>query len=468
MPQIRIFRTTAFRHALTYSALFGASVACLFVFVYWQTTSFATGQIRTAISAEAATLAMDARKDGTAGLVRKIDARLRSAGWRSFDYLLIDRNGRTLAGNLLGVNPGPGWVEIHQHGLTGNPEEMPDGTILLFGLELPDGARLFVGQSTDSLVDLRQLVAEAFAGAGAVTVGLALLGGLLMSGTLLRRVETVNAAAARIIDGDLANRIPERGTQDEFDRLAGNLNRMLDRIEHLMVGLRQVSSDIAHDLRTPLSHLRQDLEAARLKAPSAEGYIATIDRAITQTDEILSTFGALLRIAEIEAGASRSAFTVVDISEVFTRIRDVYAAVVEDEGRILHDAIEPGLTVRGDRELLTQMLANLVENAIRHTPRGTRIHLMMKAGESGPVGIVADSGPGIPEEMRGKVLQRFFRLEISRTTRGSGLGLSLVAVIADLHGISLSLEDNHPGLRVRLEFSPRYSRLPPSSTQSSA
>jgi signal transduction histidine kinase len=453
--QSRIFRTTAFRHALTYSALFGLSVALLFAFVYWQTTSFATEQMRTAITAESAALALEARKDGSAGLARTIDARLRSAGGRSFDYLLIDRNGQTLIGNLLGVSPAPGWSEVHQHRLTGISEEMPDDTILLFGAELPDGARLFVGQSTDSLVDLRQLVAEAFAGAGAVTVGFALLGGLLMSGTLLRRVETVNTAAARIIDGDLANRIPERGTQDEFDRLAGNLNRMLDRIEHLMAGLRQVSSDIAHDLRTPLAHLRQRLEAARLKALSPEDYKATIDLAIAQTDEILSTFSALLRIAEIEAGANRSAFTELDLSEVFARIRDIYAPVIEDEGRILSDEIEPGLTVRGDRELLTQMVANLVENAIRHTPPGTRIQLLVKAGERSPVGIVADSGPGIPEEMRSKVLQRFFRLEISRTTPGSGLGLSLAAAIADLHGIALTLEDNQPGLRVRLEFAPR-------------
>jgi signal transduction histidine kinase len=414
--------------------------------------------MRTAISTEATVLTVEARKGGSEALVRTIETRLRSAGGRSFDYLLIDRDGNTLAGNLRSMSPAPGWSEVHQHRSTGISEEIPDDTILLFGTRLPDGAGLFVGQSTDSLVDLRQLVAEAFAGAGAITVGFALLGGLLMSGTLLRRVETVNTAAARIIDGDLANRIPERGTEDEFDRLAGNLNRMLDRIEYLMAGLRQVSSDIAHDLRTPLAHMRQRLEAARLKVLSPEDYKVTIDLAIAQTDEILSTFSALLRIAEIEAGANRSAFTDIDLSEVFARIRDTYVPVVEDEGRTLSDEIEPGLRVRGDRDLLTQMLANLVENAIRHTPSGTRIHLMVKAGNRGPVGIVADNGPGIPEDMRAKVLQRFFRLEISRTTPGSGLGLSLAAAIADLHGIALTLEDNQPGLRVRLEFISRYSQ----------
>jgi signal transduction histidine kinase len=447
----RLFRTAAFRLAIAYAVLFGGAVAVLFAVVYWATTSFAEAQMRAAISAEVAALANDGSRDPTR-LARAIDARLGSTGHRGFDYLLLDPQGRRLAGNMIVTPPAAGWSTVSPPKSEAGGEDEPDSATIAFGVVLPGGGRFFVGQGTGSLADLRELVAEAFAWAGAVTVGLALLGGLLMSGVFLRRVEAVNRAAARIVAGDLANRIPERGGEDEFDRLARNLNRMLDRIAQLMDGLRQVSSDIAHDLRTPLARLRQGLERARLKARSVEDYEAAVDRAIAETDAILATFGALLRIAQLEAGVKRSGFARVDLSDVFGRIAEAYEAVAEDEGKILVSTIEPGLATQGDRELQTQMIANLVENAIRHTPAGTRIALAAAAGPRGPVGTVADTGPGIPEAARGQVFQRFYRLERSRTTPGSGLGLSLVAAIADLHGIAVSLDDNRPGLRVTLDF----------------
>ena len=466
VPLPRLLRTASFRLSALYAILFGGCVLLLAVAAFWSTRSALEQQLTRRIEAETMLLEQEFRSNGIDGLIATVRQRTSVNG--TLDYFVVDAAGKRLAGDLPIASDRLGWVETDSGQDAGGRPNSDNETVRALVTELDGGFRLGVGEDLEQVGEMEETFLGILGSALGIVLVLGIGGGLLLSAAFLRRVDMITRTADAIIEGDLSRRIERTGSGDDFDHLSATLNAMLDRIAGLMENLRQVSNDIAHDLRTPLSHLRQDLEAARLKAPSAEGYIATIDRAITQTDEILSTFGALLRIAEIEAGASRSAFTVVDISEVFTRIRDVYAAVVEDEGRILHDAIEPGLTVRGDRELLTQMLANLVENAIRHTPRGTRIHLMMKAGESGPVGIVADSGPGIPEEMRGKVLQRFFRLEISRTTRGSGLGLSLVAVIADLHGISLSLEDNHPGLRVRLEFSPRYSRLPPSSTQSSA
>jgi signal transduction histidine kinase len=218
---------------------------------------------------------------------------------------------------------------------------------------------------------------------------------------------------------------------------------------------RQVSSDVAHDLRTPLSRLRQQLESARLEAHTVEDYEAAVTDAIADVDAILKIFAALLRIAQVEAGTRKSAFAVVDLSAVFQSIAETYGAVAEEQGQSLTATIEPGITIRGDRELLTQMLANLVENAIRHTPERTQIALVLEKRAAGPVGIVADSGPGIPAEARDRVFRRFVRLEQSRSTGGSGLGLALVAAVAELHGITITLGNNKPGLKVVLEFSER-------------
>ena len=213
-------------------------------------------------------------------------------------------------------------------------------------------------------------------------------------------------------------------------------------------------------MATGMSHLRQRLEGVRLKARRIEEDETAVDQAITDTDAILRTFAALLRIAQIEAGTRKAAFSSVDLSRIFQSIADAYGAVAEDQGQTLAVAIEPGLRTWGDRELLTQMLANLVENAIRHTPEGTRITLVLEHGTTGPVGIVADNGPGIPADAREMVFRRFFRLERSRSTIGSGFGLSLVAAVADIHGIAIKLADNDPGLKVLLDFAPTISAHP--------
>jgi signal transduction histidine kinase len=254
--------------------------------------------------------------------------------------------------------------------------------------------------------------------------------------------------------GNLARRIALRGTSDEFDRLSANLNEMLDRIQMLMDGLRQVSNDIAHDLRTPLTRLRQRLELARTKATTVADFETAVDKAIAETDEILDTFGALLRIAQIEAGTRRAAFTDVDLSGVCQTIVETYAAVAEDHQHALESRIAEGVTVQGDRQLLTQMIANIVENALRHTPDGTRIELELAGLPAAPVCTIRDNGPGIPEPERQKVFRRFYRLDSSRATPGSGLGLSLVAAVAELHRIAVEIGDGQPGLKVTLRFAP--------------
>jgi signal transduction histidine kinase len=236
--------------------------------------------------------------------------------------------------------------------------------------------------------------------------------------------------------------------------LSGALNRMLDHIGELMGNLRQVSNDIAHDLRTPLTRLRRKLDNVRALVASNPAQKA-IDGAIAETDEILETFSALLRISQIEAGSRRAGFREVNLTDVFETVADTFGAAAEAEGKDLIAKIEPSISILGDRELLTQMLANLIENAIRHTPHGTHIEIALVRTASGIIGSIADDGPGVPAHEREHIFQRFYRLDHGRTTPGSGLGLALVAAVASLHNVELSVSDNMPGLRVTMKFQQR-------------
>jgi signal transduction histidine kinase len=262
----------------------------------------------------------------------------------------------------------------------------------------------------------------------------------------------ITRTADAIIDGDLSRRIERTGAGDDFDHLSATLNAMLDRIEGLMENLRQVSSDIAHDLRTPLSRLRQDLEEAQKRELTAAEFKRVVEGAVAEADVLLETFSALLRIAQIEAGTRRSAFRPVDLSEVLRTVVEAYAPAIEESGRTLRAEIADGVQGNGDRGLLSQLFVNLIENALHHTPAGTAITLQLSRQTAGASAEVADTGPGIPPEERAKVFRRFYRLEHSRTTPGSGLGLSTVAAIVELHHAAIELIDNRPGLRVVIRF----------------
>jgi len=273
---------------------------------------------------------------------------------------------------------------------------------------------------------------------------------MLLSGTLLGRLDRVTQAAEAVAAGDLAWRMPLSGTGDEFDRLAATLNRMLDRIIRLLTNLRQVSTDVAHDLRTPMSRLRQDLEVVQRQGTTAGEYRRAISQALSDIDGILDIFAALLRIAQVESGSRRSGFRTVDLSAVALEVADAFRAVAEDDGRTLATDIAMGVAVEGDRELLVQMLVNLLENALQHTPASSRIGIGVASYDETASIWIDDEGPGIPFEERSNVLRRFYRLEGSRSGERHGLGLNLVAAVADLHGGSLSLSDNAPGLKVEL------------------
>jgi signal transduction histidine kinase len=252
--------------------------------------------------------------------------------------------------------------------------------------------------------------------------------------------------------GDLTQRMTLCGTDDEFDRLSSSLNAMLDRIQDLMLGLQQVSNDIAHDLRTPLTRLRQCLELARRREGTVEGLHAAVDGAIGNVDAILETFGALLRIAQIEAGTRRSGFQPVSLGALLSELIEAYQPVAEERAQKLDAQIAPDLWVLGDRDLLMQMFANLIDNAVAHSVVGADLSVQAVSAVRGIEVIVSDSGPGIPAQYRQAVLQRFYRLDRSRSTPGSGLGLSLVSAVASLHDATLALEDNEPGLRCVIAF----------------
>lgn len=457
MHLTRLVRTTGFRLAALYAGLFGVSVLILFGVIYWITTDTLRTQAVANVTGEVSALSADFETGGLAHIARTVDLRRASASPAPLFYLLLDANGRKLAGNLPELAPRTGWQRLPSPRAGSSHDEPADAgerVLLAFGSRLPDRSFLLVGQDIHHIAEIKEAIILAFGWAIGGTVLLGIVGGAVLSGGFLRRIDAINETMQAIVEGRLTDRIPTLGTNDELDRLARNLNDMLDSVQALMDSLRQVSNDIAHDLRTPLSRLRQRLEEVRLNAYDRADYEAAVDRAIADTDGILATFSALLRIAQIEAGTRKAAFANFDLSGLFDSIVQVYEAVADDRGQTLQASIEPHIAYRGDQELLTQMLANLVENALRHTPSGTRIRLDLENGPRGPVGTVSDTGPGIPEDTRDKVFRRFFRLETSRSTGGSGLGLSLVAAVAEIHGIAITLADNRPGLRAVLDFAP--------------
>ena len=258
------------------------------------------------------------------------------------------------------------------------------------------------------------------------------MGGLFVSRGFLSRTDAIVRTCQAIMGGNLTMRVPVRGTHDELDRLSQTINAMLDRIAGLMENLRQVTNDIAHDLRTPVTHLRHRLEHARLHAGQPADYDKALEAAIATSDEILALFAALLRIAQIEGGARRAGFAVVELSEMLSHLRDMFGPVADDAKHTLVLRVSGATTIRGDRELLVQLFSNLIENAIVHTPPGTRIEMALQKDENSTQVGISDNGPGVPEEEHAKLFQPLYRREASRSQPGHGLGLALVQAIAEL------------------------------------
>ncbi len=447
MRPARVFRTATFRLAALYVLLFAVSVAVLGTVVYLVTAAALERRLDARIASEMSTMQAVFRAGGLARLEAEVKIHQRTHPAGPLDYLITDAGGARLTGDLPIAPPPLGWSNSSHKESDGDVSHRRVLTAALAG-----GAQLAIAADREQIDELEESIFDGFASAFAAVIALGSIGGIALSLALLKRVETVRRTAEAIIAGDLAQRVPVRGTGDDFDRLSDTLNRMLDRIGELMESLRQVSTDIAHDLKTPLARLRQRLEIMQTRAQTGQEQSAGIETAIAQVDEILGIFGALLRIAQIEAGTRRAGFGEFDLSAVFANVADAFAPAAEDAGKRLDAKIKPAIRFVGDRELLTQMLANLVENAIRHTPVGTRIEVALGSDHERIVGMVMDNGPGAPAEERERIFQRFYRLEQSRSTPGSGLGLSLVKAVADLHGITLEVRDAEPGLRIVMRF----------------
>jgi len=365
-------------------------------------------------------------------------------------YLLIQGSGgERLAGNLgpIPVRTGVFDVRVATGGDRAHTVDVRGRGVLL-----GPGVYVFAGRDWRVIAETRSRILYAFAWVAAGAAVIAALAGWFLGSRFMQRVDTISRTCEGIIAGRLSERIALRGRGDEWDRLAGVINEMLNRIATLMENLRQVSSDVAHDLRSPLTRLRNRLEVARSESTTAAEYAAAVARALEDTDQLLAMFSALLRISQIESGTRARAFSTVSLTELAQRLFEMYRPVAEDHRQELRGDIRPDVSIRGDPELLMQMASNLVENAIRHTPSGSVIRLCVGTEAGAAIVTVSDNGGGIPSEERGKVTRRFYRASTSRSAAGHGLGLALVSAICDLHHAVLELADAAPGLIVNVRF----------------
>ncbi len=450
MPWLSGFRSGAFRFAFLLALASAVGASLLLVVVERSISQYAIAATEGGLRSEAAILQGEDREGGRPKLLAAIALHRRAGGDEAFRYQLVDGAGRLLVNDMGASAPRAGWGYV---AIRDDPQEPGSDVEMLksLGVPLADGGVLVVATDTYDIQELRRRLDRFTIIAGVGITLIALIGGYLIGGLFMRRLDRVNDAIGRVMAGNVAERLPTIGISREFDLLSTNLNAMLDRIGTLLDGLRQVTTDIAHDLRTPLSRLRQQLEATR-DMRDAGLYEASIESAIEQTDEILSIFRALLRIGTLEGGDGRQYFTLLNLSDLADRVVAAHQPVAEDEGKRLISEHEPGLLVVGDGELLAQMITNLVDNAIRHTTTGSRIVSKLERVDDIIVATISDDGPGIPADERVHVLTRFYRLDRSRNLPGAGLGMSLAAAIATLHHAHLELLDNCPGLRVQVTF----------------
>ena len=433
-----MFRSTSLRLAALYTTAFAISVVMLGLLTLYTTRQELADQFDRRIRAESAALAQEYRSEGLTGVMEAVRERDRTPG--ALDYGLRGPGGVALAGRLGAAHAPMGWSAVDEPG---------GESMRVYAIDLPDGYVLLVGDDEERIEALDGAVIRGFGWAFAGVVILGVLGGFAFSRGVHRRLAAISSTAEAIIDGDLARRVPVRGSDDDLDRLALTFNRMLDRISSLMDSLKQVSSDVAHDMRTPLTRLRNRLEAG-LAAPADRGQ--AIEGALADLDAILETFAAILRIAQIESGARRAAFRPCDLAAVARTVVEAFAPSAEEARQTLTLSAAEPLLIDGDPELLTQMLVNLVENALRHAGAGARIVVRVERREGEPKLSVVDNGPGVPEADRERLFDRFYRLERSRSTPGAGLGLALVSAVARLHGAEVRLLDAAPGVEATVRF----------------
>ena len=444
-----LIRSAGVRFGMIYAGVFALGTLALAVFLWWSTAGLLDRQTDAAINADTQGLSERYGEGGLPALVETIEQRLAGNVDDDALYLLTDPASHRVVGNLSGwpanIPRDAAWydVQVERAGRRGMAR--------LHRFELPGGFHLLVGRDVEVHAQMARLLTDALLWSAGLALLLGTAGALAVRSLFRMTLADVSATAGAISAGDLTRRVRVSGRGDEFDRLAETINDMLDRIGRLMDGVRQVSNAIAHDLRTPIARARARLEDAGVHAASETDLRAAIERAEADLDGVIAIFQALLRIAEIEAGARRSAFAPLDIAPLLLDLADLYGAAAEERGQHLQPVIPPHVPAYGDRDMIQQAVANLLDNALKFSPEGSTIRV--GAGTDPNTGTfitVADEGPGIPEADRERATQRFFRGESARSTPGSGLGLSLVQAVATLHGGGLRLADNRPGLRATL------------------
>lgn len=445
----RLLRSTPFRLALTFAFLFMLAFVLAGAIVYQMMSADLAEQLDDTIKETYSVVAATYADNDLKELVETVQSHSTRSPRKEQLFSLTDAAGNRLAGNFTAAG-------------------LPDG-FSMFGAEMPGlppdteyraysgsvgGNNLTIAFSLSETEELETIMLMSFGWATLIITGLAITGGALLASRVQRRLDGIAATMVDVSHGRLDTRIPLTGNGDDIDMVSGQVNAALDRLSGLVDGMKQVSTNIAHDLKTPLNRLQMILEGAADKAARDQDVSDDLADARAEGYQINETFDALLRIAQIEAGARKARFTDVDLDEILRTMAEIYTDVAEDDGKVLSfsQLNGSGDRIHGDRELLTQMFANLVENALRHCPPGTTIRLSVARQGERVLASVADNGPGIPPDERERVFQRLYRLDHSRSTPGSGLGLSLVRAIADLHGASIALDDCRPGLAVVVGF----------------
>lgn len=453
MKPAKLLGSSAFRLALVYMVLFASSVMLLLGFLYWSTVAYMSKQTDATIAAEVTGLAEQYRQRRLDGLIAVIRNRLELDPDSSLVYLLATAEYKPLIGNLSSWPDIPpssdGWLNFEFK------DDRANGRMFRARARhftLDGDFQLLVGRDIRELEATQQLIIQALLWGIAITLGLALVGGITMSRSMLRRIELINHTSREIIAGDLSRRVPMSGRDDDFDQLAANLNSMLDEIQRLMEGISQVSDNIAHDLRTPLTRLRNRLEQMHTDLDLGDQQLEQVEQSIADADQLLSTFAALLRIARIESGGHKVKLTPVDLKQLVQDAAELYEALAQEMHITLTTKADTSVFMDGDRDLLFQAVTNLLDNAVKYSAQGGHIDLVVQQVDGVAELVVADTGPGIPAGEHDRVTQRFYRMEKSRSKPGNGLGLSLVQAVAKLHHAELILQDCQPGLRVLLRF----------------
>lgn len=447
-----IVNTISFKLAALYLSLFLASFLAIGISVYLLTCQTLEQQLKTNIETEASRLKAEYDSGGIAELNDEIAELLGFPSHARFEYGVIDSRGQLIAGTFANFTPAEGWQTAEQKSSKTRSALEIKALFYSSVMALPDNLWLGVGQNAESIKNAGTAVIKAFITGFVLVIFLGSIGGFYISRAFLNKIQRITTSTETIIAGDLKHRLPVSKNRDELDKLALVLNLMLDKIVALMENIQQVSNDIAHDLRTPISHLKFRLEGALNANLSTNQYQERINFAIEDIDSILATFSAMLRISQIESGSRRNGFNSVNLSQVLATVIDALNPVAEEQGKTIHLELGQDVILYGDKELLTQLAFNVLENAIQHTPLNAQIYVSLSTSSNQTELTIADNGTGIAENDREKVFRRFQRLEKSRTKPGNGLGLSIVAAIVELHGGTIGLVDNEPGLKVVISF----------------